>query len=223
MAKIKSNAHLYVSDVSADTTPVPINVTSVTKASPPVVTPATMPSDLANGDLVTFDATGDVFLDGYAFRIAALDATSFTLPDVESSDITAAVTTGTFTTYMKAGSDALLEACMAQITVTGVAPSSINLDDMCSSTTILGDSMPPTFTFNGFVDQESAGFENLVDASIETPKPTVAILIDFGPDGGYIAGPGQIGEMTVTAGVNAGLAFSGSGVFTEVPTYSWAL
>jgi hypothetical protein len=55
------------------------------------------------------------------------------------------------------------------------------------------------------------------------PKPTVAILIDFGSGGGYIAGPGQIGEITITAGVNAGLQFSGTGVFTEVPTYSWAL
>ena len=223
MAKIKSNAHLYISDVSAGTTPVPVNVTSITKASPPVVTPATMPTDFANGDLATFEGTGDAYLDGHAFRIAALDATTFTLPDVESSDIAAAVTGGTFTTYMKAGDDALLEACMVQITVTGVAPTSINLDDMCSSTTILGDNKPPTFTFNGFVDQESPGFENLVEASIAMPKPTVAILIDFGTDGGYIAGPGQIGEMTVTAGVNAGLAFSGSGVFTEVPTYSWAL
>lgn len=223
MAKIKSNAHLWISDVSAGTVPTPVNVTSITKATPPLVTPATMPAGLANGDVVKFSATGVSYLDGHAFRIAALDATSFTLPDAESSDIPAAVSTGSFITYQKAGADALLEACMAQITVAGQAPDSINLDDMCSFTTILGDNKPPTFTFNGFVDQESAGFENLIEASITTPKPTVAILIDFGPEGGYIAGPGQIGEVTVTAGVNQGLQFSGAGVFTEVPTYSWAL
>lgn len=223
MAKIKSNAHLYISDVSAMTTPTPTNVTSITKASPPLVTPETMPLDLANGDLVTFDGTGDAYLDGFAFRIDALDATSFTLPDVESSDLAAAVSAGTFVTYQKAGDAALLEACMVQITVTGQAPDSIALDDMCSSVTKYGDPKPPTFTFNGFVDKESPGFENLIEASIDNPKPVVAILIDFGPDGGYIAGQGQIGEVTVTAGVNAGLAFSGSGVFTEVPTYSWAL
>ena len=223
MAKIKSNAHLWLSDVSAGSTPVPIAVTSITKASPPVVTPATMPANLANTDLATFDATGDAYLDGHSFRIGALTATTFTLPDVESSDIPAAISTGTLTTYQKAGADALLEACMAQITVTGQAPDTITLDDMCTNTTILGDNKPPTFTFSGFIDQESPGFENLVEASTSMPKPTVAILIDFGPDGGYIAGPGQIGEMTVTAGVNAGLQFSGAGVFTDVPTYSWAL
>jgi hypothetical protein len=223
MAKIKSNAHLYLSDVSVDGDPVPVALTSITKASPPVVTPATMPLDLADGDLVTFSDTGDDYLDGEAFRIGGLTATTFTLPDSESSDLAAAVTTGTFVAYYKAGDDAMLEACMATITVTGVAPSSINLDDMCGSTTVLGDANPPTFTFNGFVDQESPGFENLVEASIDVPKPTVAILIDYGPDGGYIAGPGQIGEITITAGVNAGLAVSGAGVFTDVPTYSWAL
>ncbi len=223
MAKIKSNAHLWISDVSAGTTSTPVAVTSITKATPPVVTPATMPASLANGDLVTFDGTGVPYLDGKAFRIAALTATTFELPDAESSDIPAAVATGTFTSYTKVGADALLEACLAQITVTGQAPDSIAMDDMCSTTTVLGDNKPPTFTFNGFVDQESPGFENLVEASILSPKPTVAILIDFGPDGGYIAGPGQIGEITVTAGVGQGLQFSGSGVFTEVPTYSWAL
>jgi hypothetical protein len=223
MAKIKSNAHLWLSDVSAGTTPPPVSLTSITKASPPVVTPETMPAGLADGDLVTFEGTGTPFLDGYAFRISALDATSFTLPDVESSDIPAAVSTGTFFTYQKAGTDALLEACMAQITVAGQAPDSLNLDDMCSTMTILGDAKPPTFTFNGFVDQASPGFENLVEASVKNPKPTVSVLIDFGPEGGYIAGPGQIGEISVTAGVGQGLQFSGSGVFTEQPTYSWAL
>jgi hypothetical protein len=223
VAKIKSNAHLYISDVSDPATPTPVAVTSITKASPPVVLPATMPSDLADGDLVTFEATGEPYLDGHAFTVGALDATSFTLPDAESSDLGAAVATGTFVSYTKTGTDALLEACMAQITVTGQAPDSITMDDMCSTTTELGDNKPPTFTFSGFVDKDSAGFENLIEASITSPKPTVAIWIDFGAKGGYIAGPGQIGEVTVTAGVGQGLQFSGAGIFTEVPTYSWAL
>jgi hypothetical protein len=223
MSKIKSNAHLWLGDVSDPATPTPIAITSITKATPPVVTPATMPADLADGDLVTPEGTGVAYLDGHAFRIGALGGTTFTLVDAESSDIPAAVSTGTLISYQKAGTEALLEACMAQITVAGQAPDSINMDDMCSTTTVLGDVKPPTFTFSGFVDQDSPGFENLVEASITTPKPTLPLLIDFGAGGGYIAGPAQIGELTVTAGVGQGLQFSGSGVFTEVPTYSWAL
>lgn len=223
MAKIKSNAHLWLSDVSVGTAPAPVALTGITKASPPVVTPGTMPPALAAGDLVAFEGTSEMYLDGHAFRVGGLTATTFTLPDAESSDLTAAVTAGTFQSYNKTGTGAMLEACMAQITVAGQAPDAINLDDMCSTTTILGSNKPPTFTFSGFVDQDSPGFENLVEASIATPKPTVPLLIDFGADGGYIAGPAQIGELTVTAGTGQGLQFSGSGVFTEVPTYSWAL
>jgi hypothetical protein len=94
---------------------------------------------------------------------------------------------------------------------------------MCTSTTVLGTPKPPTFQFTGWVDQDSAGFKNLIQASLESPKTTRYMLIDFGTAGGYIFGPVEIGAISVTAGVNAGLAFSGSGVFTEVPTYSWAL
>jgi hypothetical protein len=94
---------------------------------------------------------------------------------------------------------------------------------MCDSTTVQGSPKPPTFTFNGFINKESAGLSNLFQASLEDPKQNRWLLIDYTEDGGYIFGPVQIGEMTVTAGVGQGLQFSGSGVFTEVPTYSWAL
>lgn len=223
MAKIKSNAHLWVSLVGA-VAPTPVALTSVTKAKPAVVTPASMPAGLANGDFVAFDATAEPMLDGYAFRIQNKTATTFELVDIDGTKFAAAVAAkGTVTPYTKAGAGAMLEACMAQITVAGQAPDTLNLDDMCSTMTILGDNKPPTFTFNGFVDKDSPGFANLMDASLATPKPTVEILIDFGATGGYIMGPAMIGEVTVTAGVGQGLQFSGSGVFTKVPTYSWAL
>jgi hypothetical protein len=222
MAKIKSNAHLWLSDVGA-VAGTAVVVTSITKATPPVVTPATMPPGLAAGDYATFSGTGVPYLDGQTFRVDDVTATTFELPDSGSADIPAAVSTGTFLPQTKSGTGAMVEACMAQITIAGQAPDSINLDDMCSTTTILGDNKPPTFTFSGFVDKDAPGFANLIEASLTSPKPTVAVLIDFGADGGYIAGPGQIGEVTVTAGVGQGLQFSGAGIFTEVPTYSWAL
>jgi hypothetical protein len=223
MAKIKSNAHLWLSPFAA-AAPASVAITSATKAKPVVVTPATMPVGLASGDFVAVDGTGEVLLDGYTFRTANKTATTFELVDVDGTKLTAAVAAkGTVTPYLKAGTGAMLEACMAQITVTGQAPDSLNLDDMCSTQTILGDNKPPAFTFSGFVDKDSPGFSNLIEASLASPKPTVEILIDFGTTGGFIAGPGQIGEVSVTSGVGQGLGFSGAGIFTKVPTYSWAL
>jgi hypothetical protein len=222
MAKIKSDAHLYLTPTGA-APPAPVVITTLTNTNPIVVTPAAMPVGLANGDVVVIEGTGEPLLDGYAFRVLNLGAADFELDDFDGTRLTAAVATGTVTAYTKSGDGALLEACMATITVTGVPPDSIALDDMCDSTTVQGSPKPPTFTFNGFINKESAGLSNLFQASLEDPKQNRWLLIDYTEDGGYIFGPVQIGEMTVTAGVGQGLQFSGSGVFTEVPTYSWAL
>src|SRR6185295_10618449 len=177
------------------------------------VTPTTMPAPLASGDFVVVDGTGEPLIDGHSFRVAALGATTFELDDIDGTKFAAAVATGTVTPYTVIGADAMLSACMSQITVTGQAPDSISLDDMCSNTTVLGEAKPPNFTFTGFVDAESEGYRNLIRASVADPKPTVWVLVDMTEEGGYIFGPAQIGEITITAAAKAGLQFSGAGIF----------
>jgi len=229
MAKIKSDAHLYLT-ATGTPAPVPINITSVTKAKPSVVTlAAALPAGAAVGDIIQLDGTGEPLLDGFAFRISVIDVTvpaapKVTLQDFDGTRLTAAVAAkGTGTVFQKAGAGALLEVCMVTITVAGVPPDSIAMDDMCGSTTVLGSPKPPTFTFTGFVDKDSPGFKNLMQASLESPKTLRYMLVDYTVGGGYIFGPVEIGEITITAQTAQGLQFSGTGVFTEMPTYSWAL
>jgi hypothetical protein len=230
MAKIKSDAHLYLTE-TGDPAPTPVALTSITNTALAVVTlAAAMPAGAANGDLIKFAGTGEPLLDGYAFRIANLDATTapsaptFELLDFDGTRLAAAVgAVGTGQVFQKAGDLALLEVCMVTITVAGVPPDSIQMDDMCGSATVLGSPKPPTFSFSGFVDKDSPGFKNLMQASLESPKTERWMLIDYTVGGGYIFGPVEIGEITVTAQTAQGLQFSGSGVFTEMPTYSWAL
>ena len=223
MSKIKSDAHIYLTPVDA-AAPATHALSGITSATPPVVTStAALPAGMAAGDFVVLDGTGEGYLDGDGFRVANLVGLTFALDYADGSRITPAVTQGNYALYSKNGTGAMLSACMASITVTGQAPDSITMDDMCGTSTVLGDAKPPTFTFSGFSDQDSEGYQNLWRAATETPKPTVWALFDFGADGGYIFGPVQIGEMTVTAQTNQGLQFSGAGVFTEMPTYSWAL
>jgi hypothetical protein len=221
--KVKSVAHLYLTPTGW-TAPPPEALTDVTAAAPAVVTAVAMPASAVEGAYVVFADTAQADLDGYAFQITNPDTTAKTF-ELEDTDRTAqtAATTGTFQAFSIATGGDLISACMANVTVTGVAPDSIALDDMCGNATVLGDPKPPTFTFSGFVDNSSAGFRNLVQASLESPKATRYLLIDYGADVGYIFGQVEIGEMTITAAVNAGLQFSGSGIFTEIPTYSWAL
>jgi hypothetical protein len=225
MTKIVSEAHMYVSNVDATVSPpTAVAVTSITKAAPPVVTPATMPPGIAAGDYVRFQDTGEPLLDGYAFKVATVSATGFLLPDVDGTKFNAAVATGTLQALTFAGGEVdLMHVCLAAVTIAGQAPDSIALDDMCGSSTKLGSPKPPTFTFSGLADAGSPGYRNLWRASILNPKPVVWVLFDFGPEGGYAMGPAQIGEMSKNAATNQGLQFSGSGQYTEMPTYSWAL
>jgi hypothetical protein len=228
MAKIKSDAHLYLTG-TGDPEPVPVAITSITNTQPAVVTLAlAAPADTANGDMVLLEGTGEPLLDGKTFRIQALDVTApaaptFELYGLDGTKLAAAVATGTAQIWTKAGLTGLEEVCMVNITVAGVPPDSIAMDDMCGSTTVLGSPKPPTFTFSGFVDADKPGFRNLVQASIESPKTPRWMLIDYTTQGGYIFGPVEIAEITFTAQTAQGLQFSGSGVFTEMPTYSWAL
>jgi len=225
MAKVRSNAHLYLTQ-TGDAAPLAEALTSVTKANPSVMTLATANPDMAAGDFGLIEGTDDPHLDGKAFRFGAIGGAGTTaeLSDFDGEQMAADATGGTVQIFDPVDEgDGLLEACMANITVNGQAPDSINLDDMCDQTTVLGAPKPPTFTFTGWVNQDSAGFKNLIQASLESPKTARYMLIDYGDDAGYIFGPVEIGEVSVTAGVNAGLQFTGTGVFKEVPTYSWAL
>lgn len=227
MAKIKSDAHLWLTE-TGDPAPALVAVTSITNTKPAVVTLGAAVADAADGDMVVFSDTGEPLLDGKTFRIQALDVTTpaaptFELYGLDGTKLTAAVAAGMAQVFTKAGTGGLLEVCMVNITVAGVAPDQIQMDDMCGSQTVLGGPKPPTFTFSGFVDAESPGFRNMVQASLESPKQERWMLVDYTVGGGYIFGPVEIGEVTITAQTAQGLQFSGSGVFTEMPTYSWAL
>jgi hypothetical protein len=227
MAKIKSDAHLYLSPTGS-IPPTPVPITGATNADPMVVTlDGAVPAGTAVGDMLVLDGTGNAALDGKAFRITAVDITDPDAPvvtvDYDASALAAPLAAGTAQVFTKAAAGALLEVCLVNITVAGVAPDSIEMDDMCGTSTVLGSPKPPTFTFSGFVDKDSPGFKNLVQASLESPKTERYMLIDYTVGGGYIFGPVEIGEITITAQTSQGLQFSGSGVFTEMPTYSWAL
>jgi len=230
MARIKSDAHMYLTE-TGDAAPAPVNITSVTKATPTVATlAAALPAAAAVGDMVKFTGTGQAALDGKTFRISVIDVTVPAAPKLTLADfdgmtkLTVAVgAVGTVQIFQKAGTLALLEVCMVTITIAGVPPDSIAMDDMCGSTTVLGSPKPPTFSYTGFVDKDLPGFKNLMQASLESPKQLRYMLIDYSAGGGYIFGPVEIGEITITAQTAQGLQFSGSGVFTEMPTYSWAL
>jgi hypothetical protein len=235
MSKIRSDAKLYLTQTGA-AAPVTKSITSITKANPCVITFSAAVTGMVAGSMVSLAVPAEPLLNGKTFRLSTIGGagTTAVLEGFDGTKLGSAVgaISNGATVYNTTevaispplGVD-LLCACVATVTVAGQAPDSLALDDMCTSTTVLGTPKPPTIQFSGWVDKDSPGFQNLVEASLESPKPSPSrnLLIDYGAAGGWIFGPVEIGEISITAGVNAGLAFTGSAVFTAVPTYSWAV
>jgi hypothetical protein len=197
--------------------PAGVAITSVSVAAPPLVTvPAT--AAFLDLDLAKPVGTGRVDLDGKYFQIDVVTGTTL---ELEGAAAGAAV--GALGTLQVLQMDSTFKkACQSTVTLNGQDPDSVDLSDMCDSSTKLGDPKPPTVSFTGFVNSEDDGFKNLIRASLESPK-TERVLLLLYPDGEYVCGPAEIGAISVSAARGQGLSYSGTATFTEVPTYSWAL
>lgn len=215
MAKIVSDkTAIWLTDGAL---PTGVAVTSISVASPPLVTIADT-SAYADLDFAKPVGTGRADLDGKYFQIDVKSGTTLDLERAVAGSAVGAV--GTLqvlqmdTTFKK--------ACQSTVTLNGQDPDEVDLSDMCDAATKLGDPKPPTVSFTGFVNAADDGFKNMIRASLESPKTSRVLALIF-PDGEYIIGPAEIGSISVSAAKSQGLSYSGTATFTEVPTYSWAL
>ena len=216
MSKIVSDGTaIYMTDGGA--LPTPLAITSISTADPPVVTVAST-AGFDDLDPVLVEGTGRVDLDGKYFSANVINGTTFELTGAGAGAAVGAV--GTVTPFV-IDTD-LIKACESTITLNGVEPDSVDLSDMCDAGTKLGDPKPPTLSFTGFVNKDEEGFRNIVRASLESPKAERVLMLLF-PDGERIIGGFEVGALSVSAARGQGLTYSGTGTFTEVPTYSWAL
>ena len=229
MAKIKSDAHLYLTE-TGDAAPAAVDVEGITNTEAAVVTlGAALPAAAANGDLAMFAGTGEPLLDGYAFRISGLDVTTPALADLRAARLRRDAPDGGGHDRHRAdfpeggrprGSGGLHGLHYGRGRAARLDPDGRYVRQRYRARLA---EKPPTFTYTGFVDKDSLGFKNLMQASLESPKTERWMLVDYTVGGGYIFGPVEIGEVTVTAQTAQELQFSGTGVFKEMPTYSWAL
>lgn len=216
MAKIVSDqTAIYLTDGSA--LPAGVAITSISTASPPVVTVASTAS-FADLDMVLIEGTGRADLDGKWFAADVQSGTTFALTGAAAGAAVGAV--GTYKVLEI--TDDLIKACESTVTLNGQDPDSVDLSDMCDASTKFGDPKPPTVSFTGFVNSEEEGFKSIIRASLESPKSERVLMILY-PDGEYVIGEAEVGSISVSAARGQGLSYSGVATFTEVPTYSWAL
>jgi len=210
------------------TLPTGVDVVSISNTTPAVVSVASgalTTMELADGDQVLVQGTGEPRLDDKFFAVSAVGDTadSFTLNDTDLVDLAAPITVGTVAPYNMSGSSPeFFKACESSVTLNGQEPDNVDLSDMCESEKKLGDAKPPTVSFTGFVNSEDEGFKNIIRASLESPKTPRVLSIVY-PDGEYVTGPAEIGAISVAAARGQGLTYSGTATYVKVPTYSWAL
>ena len=214
MSKIVSDkTAIYLTD--GGTLPVAVNIVAISTASPAVVQVAST-AGITDLDPILVEGSGRADLDGKWWQADLVDGTHVALLASEAGAAVGAV--GTIQAL--AMGTVLIKACESTVTLNGQDPDSVNLDDMCDSSTKLGDPKPPTMSFTGFVNREEEGFRNIIRASLESPKATRVGMILY-PDAEYVIGEIEIGAISVSAAKGQGLSYSGTGTFTEVPTYSW--
>ena len=154
-------------------TTAPVNITAITKASPPVVTAAG--HGLANGDVIYLqDVEGMAELDQQAVRVASVTASTFELDEVDSTSYGAFVSgklvkVSTWSTMAKAQR------------VTSGSTSTERLDGTVLLDTDkqyeMGTSDSPELTFGGLSDMNSVAVKRVRKAS-ET-SGTVTCRITF--------------------------------------------
>lgn len=192
-------------------------VTAATNAKPSVMT-LTMTNPVEVGDIVFVAGTGLDSLDGKLFPVSNVATNDITLDGSDASAEGAAATAGTVTIYKKGAGNELAEACFATLSIDTQAPSTIDVSTMCASGSLLGVATPPTISFDGFVDPTREGFKELVRASLESPRQSRVIQIEFPSNNGKIIGLFQVGSISYSAGTGAAVAFSGTGTFVGQPT-----
>lgn len=193
-------------------------ITGITNAKPAVVTPTTIGS-FNNGDIVMIEKTGWSSLDNKLFVVSNATGTTFDLEGSDASgETTTAGKTATATPMAIGAGNELLEACFATISIDTQSPTTIDVSTMCQTGSLLGVAQPPTISFDGFVDPAREGFKELVRASLETPRKSRALLIEFPSNNGKIVGQFQVSNISYSAGTGAAVAFNGSGSFISTPT-----
>jgi hypothetical protein len=223
---VADGTKIYIGRVGA-TAPTPVTITAIAKVpaagGAPDRVKVTAANTLSVGDFALLKGTGAPEIEGKLLEVSVASATEF---EVDANP--AAVTLGstpTFTPYTVGPTNAsdLMLACMVNMNIQTADAPSVEMNDLCDSSSVLGTTPPPTFSFAAWVDPEKEGFKNLVRAALAAPKPELPIAIVFPKNNGFIAGVGQVGSISTGATTGQGVQITGSGTFTSMPAVSWVL
>lgn len=160
MAKfVVKQAGFYIQGVAAA-----IVATAISKAASAVVTAT---HDLAVNDYVYIEGTGWPSLDGKVAKVTAVTGTTAFTININTTAETATLTPLTSAFYGQYAAD-WIENCLSGLDVAGGASDSVSVGTFCNSADALaGAASASTMTLTGFVDPAYAGYQELVNASLD--------------------------------------------------------
>ena len=214
MAKINVkgiNMYLYK---NAGATPLALVPTGITNASPAVVTVADTTGAVA-GDPVKFATTGFDELDGNQFVVGVVTATSFEVLGADLSATTGALgATPTATLQIVADR---VKLCLSSVDIAAPAVNQIDTSTFCEDSTMAGKSTPGQITFGGFVENNSAAFDELILADSDGLERT--FLVVMSGSNGYLIGSISFAGLGYEMPLEGAVAYTITGAQTQKISY----
>lgn len=202
----------YIGTPGAPGTP----VTAITKAAPPVLTWAAIPAGLANGDAVMPQGFTWRSIDNRVFLVANVNTPANTaeLEGADTSGELGAATLGTLSEI------AWGESCMATITLSSPAGTTIDVTTLCDTARETIDGLPAVSTWQatGFWDASDPMQVTLRALYKSGAKVPIQVIFN---DGSGLMFMGSVNQFDITVGVDQAVAYTVggniSGPITDLP------
>ena len=207
---IRTNKRLRVSIQKGTATGTALTPTGITKAEPAVVTVADT-TGMTKGDLVRMAGTDFVDLDGKMFVAGDIAATTFPLLGSDTSDETAALGASPTATYFDSAD--LQAICLSEVAPSNPEAGTISIGTYCNpGATLPGNPTAGSITFSGFVDEDDAGFLELLDAESEGDER--AMRISHPSDAWFFAGAVTVGSLGYTFPLEGAATYTANGALS---------
>lgn len=179
-------------------------VTGITKAAPPVLSWTLIPPGLAAGDIVVPKGFAFKSIDNRVFPVSGIAANSAELFGADTSEEIGAGTMGTLSEVTFG------ESCMATITLSSPAGTTIDVSTLCDDARETIDGMPgiSTWQATGFWDAEDAMQAKMRGYYKAGEKVVMQVIFN---DGSGMVFMGTVNQFDVTVGVDQAVAFTMGG------------
>lgn len=179
-------------------------VTAITKAAPPVLTWGTIPPTLADGDIVVPKGFGWRSIDNRVFPVANIATATAELFGADTTEELPAATLGTLSEVVWG------ESCMATITLSSPAGTTIDVTTLCDSARETIDGLPAVSTWQatGFWDASDPMQARLRALYKTGEKVPFEVIFN---DGSGMVFMGSVNQFDVTVGIDQAVAFTVGG------------